>query len=465
MSKSTNGWTPLSYPSSCIFSSAGASSKTTKERCGGGVVLKNSHRIPNPYFPLHRDVLVAAMRELCLLDGKINPRTLKLRDGANCGADEKDFQVDTQDVSSGGIARDKAEVDIVPPENVSFRFSCAEELVEHMIHQAVQTRDGPISMKEEEKEVSSCELPVKSGTDEVKQTDSIQSKRKVSDVDESYLYATKRPRIETSFPSHLVELVKSNIIILQRTAAASTVDTESTTIQPTMQPSTSVSDSDLQAFLHHPQMQKQNSKPIMALPPLLQTSIYNEMHLRNMAHTMVSSILKKYNLDTPLQIFLGYKSIKCINRNKLITIFADVLFDVSHAMYAWIQTEKEMYGNSTARQVKGHRVQIPSRQSVDMNAVKEALFDDRALKRIGGFGSSSLLPLALGVRYCQLNNVSWEEYAQTDEGRRAMEIHFPNDVEKRRYNEVLFEVGKCRRGRRGRALRGSRANEASNIVG
>lgn len=47
----------------------------------------------------------------------------------------------------------------------------------------------------------------------------------------------------------------------------------------------------------------------------------------------------------------------------------------------------------------------------------------KSIRRIGGWEPASLLPLALGIHWCHCNGVSWEEYALTMEGMRALELH------------------------------------------
>lgn len=393
---------------------------------------------------------------------------------------------DARDIDArNDVSRDSSreeDANVIPDDDtVAFRFSCAEEFVEHMIHQGLQCDEERIIQRDHEKEVSLCEKPSNKNDDNKKHTDmSIQSKRKVSDVDEPYRHEAKKPRIGYSFPSHLVQLARSNIILLRRKSTPkdqSALLEETTTTQYPQDHSLST-ESDLQHFLRYPQLQKQNNQAIMALPRLLQTNITDEATLRHRSHTICTSILNKYsNLNTPLQIFLGYKSTnnKCVDREKLIAIFSDVLFDVSHAMYAWIQTEKEMMmmngfrsneNHHHKKKKKGH-IPIPGR-CVNVKTIKDALFDDRAIKRIGGFESFSLLPLALGVRYCEENTVTWEEYALSTEGREAFEIHYQKNgkCKKREYKDVLFEIGKARRGRRGRSFRNnSRVIEPSYVVG
>jgi hypothetical protein len=475
-SNSANKWAPLSYPSSSIFMASRPQAS----------VPKKSERHANPYFPLHHDVLCAALRELLLLDGTIDARTLRIRDASTGGG----IKMDVRDTSRPNS------VDVVPLEetkkNTSLgRFGCAEELVESIVRRAVDKR-ADINEQQvlehvynPEKEVSMCESRPMPNNPMDQDLLGVSSKRKVSDADDACI-DTKRFRRDNSFPSHVLQIVRSNVVVLQRPSpnsaheeATNDLATDDLSAPSNFATSLSVSDDELLDFLRFPQLQKQQSAnkqtTLFALPHLLKTSIADESQLREVAHKMSLSIFVTYDLEAPLRIFLGYKSNKSVDRNKLVTIFSDILFDVSHAMYAWVQTEKEMTasnvgGMKDSSTKKGKRVQIPtaSLNASDVESIiKDSLFDERALKRIGGFEPTSLLPLALGIRHCILNHMTWVEYASTIDGKRAMEFHLRSndDKMKKRRSSELFEIGKQRRGRRGRALRMGRVDDASYVVG
>lgn len=491
MTKS-NGWAPLSYPSSSIFelidsrravSGGGIADTASGNKSATPQKNKSWRRHPNPYFPLHKHVLVAALKELLLIDGTmIDVRSLRLIDRDDCDV--------VADVKTGHCAQKEAKdstVDIVPPDGkmkIDFsRFTCAEDLIEFMLEQVIHSggeNDQTQRSDCREKEISMCESTyIAYGSVDEKEMVAVASKRKVSDVDEDE-HCEKKPRLGCrSFPPHLVQLVRSNVVVLQKNRhAASSQDRPAANNSP-MQSFQScvstISDEDIQEFLQCPQivMQKQHpNKPIMALPRLLQTNIVNESHLRSKSYQLSSSLLNSYYelLHAPLQIFLGYKSskTKSIDKSKLISIFANVLFDVSHAFYAWIQTEAELQCKETTMSLnggkKGNRVCIPTQSHNNDDNIKNSLFDERALKRIGGFHPSSLLPLSLGIRYCHVNRISWEEYAMTKEGKKALEIHCCAGALNGKRNEMLLEIGKWRRGRRGRGFRDG-GGAASFVVG
>lgn len=436
-------------------------------------------RTPNLYFPLHQDVLRAALRELFLLDGRIDARTLKivykkkssveLVESCGSGGDSVGPSVEQRkSIGSGSGA-----TNIIPVEkDADFdysRFKHSEGLVERVLSQAVETHaeiakhelNGCIS---DGKEISSCES---ASFDNSKDVQTVASKRKVSDADEQ-----DGPISVGSFPSHVMELVQSNILELQRSAVSSTsgqnCSASTLTASSRLFPVSDTINSEVQnaivTFLRYPRIQKLqkqhgDTSPFFVLPRLLNVSIIAESYLRKAAHAMASSILDSIpgnDFDIPLRIFLGYKTNKTMSRAQLVNIFSQVLFDVSHAMYAWVQTEHEM------KMLAAKNGEDLSVSAINKKSIKQSLFDKRALRLIGGFEPSSLLPLALGIRDCRENNISWEEYAVTVEGRAAMKIHLPRDFvgnagdrssQKRQFNPQLFEVGKRRKGRRGRSLR------------
>ena len=63
----SRGWTSLKYPQSSVFPAN-----------RGGDHQARLDRNMNLYFPLHQDVLLAAVRELLILDGTLHGTTLKV---------------------------------------------------------------------------------------------------------------------------------------------------------------------------------------------------------------------------------------------------------------------------------------------------------------------------------------------------------------------------------------------------
>jgi len=168
------------------------------------------------------------------------------------------------------------------------------------------------------------------------------------------------------------------------------------------------------------------------IPPMLTISIVTEETLRNMAIDIVSRMTLTFD-DEALRLFLGYKACS-LKRERLLQLLSDHLFDVSHAMFAWKQTESEMLAESEG----GHKEDQESDSHLS-KLIQHSLFDQRALKKIGGFDNSSLLPHALVIEACEKKKQSWETFAKTKRGLEMLRHHKEGKT-------VL--VGQKRRGQR-----------------
>lgn len=160
------------------------------------------------------------------------------------------------------------------------------------------------------------------------------------------------------------------------------------------------------------------------LPAFLDVSISSESHIRQQSIDITRVLFQSFE-DETLRVFLGYKS-STVKRDRLLVVLAEHLFDVSHAMFAWKQTEDEITSHGSPK--------------IDLETqVLTMLFDNRALQKIGGFDDSSLLPHALSIRRLADKGVDWEVFSQTMKGRALLQHH-------REGKAVL--VGEKRRGLR-----------------
>jgi len=350
-----------------------------------------------------------------------------------------------------------------------FQFNSTEDFVDNAVNRALL---APVPSKECDN--SQPFVTEKESSDP--QPDAITSARKVSDVDE----LDEAQCNNSDFPLHMLSFVRSNIMMLQVSQSGSKlsklVSQSDTNFGPIKLANAVSRDDAIMSFLRHPKLQRQQqqgetNQTLLALPNLLNASIEDEYNLRVKAHQMLSSMVDHFDndLDASLRAFLGYKLLQFPSRDRILEIISDILFDVSHAMYAWIHTEEAF----TRNRGKGDASKT-NHLNIDMQ-IKASLFDDRALHRIGGFESTSLLPLALGIRRCRLTKTTWEKYALSKEGRMASSVHIKqhhrpsrDDVhvrgEKSRScprkkqirltteNKALLELGKNRRGRRVRSV-------------
>ena len=523
-----NRWAPICYPSSSIFASRGE---------GEGCTLANNRiRKADPFFPLQRDVLLAAMRELLIIDGKIDPRTMKVavpvaEEKVTCNVNQKNANrsdkkrarsasADTNKATGGAVPtlsdddeeeKDKcapslpkkqrlqsssvdsmvelqkelvqpaasAQPHVVPiAEKQPFdysQFDSAEELVEYAVNRAkVQGHNEPAPFSAEEQTT-------------------VTSKRKVSDVDDMEAQDAKG----APFPSSVVSLVRSNIMVFQSNSGAPNSLTKLQNCLPQSlltEREKNIFHSALSSrvtmaellpqgtenfektndaiieFLRQPQLHRQRqqgnaNKSLLVMPQLLEASVTDESYLRESARNMVVAMIHSIpgnDFEVPLRVFLGYKSTKTPSRERLLDIICGVLFDVSHACHAWLQTERDIMRKS--------HVSKEAIGSKDMDVhIKNALFEQnhRAIKNIGGFEDTSLLPLALGIHRCRQKSTTWAEYASSSDGVNAFAIHYAaaDDSPKvrKRQNDIvgnaeLFETGRKRRGRRGRSTNSATIN-------
>ena len=514
-------WAPLSYPSAAIFSPAGRPDDARHE---------SMSRMADPFFPLHRDVLLAAMRELLLISGKIDHRTMEViscvevnsgdaiptnlstksnlkRKGGDTDSpqDGKDGEDEfssfkkprTQDSSVESLpilhineeakqeekSKEKdssshPHVVPIPIDQMELRdsfdytkFKSSEELVDYALKQAAlelakskrSEEDEPRGKKPQSNEKE--ELPMK-------------AQRKVSDADS--IEESLGSCSNDEFPPCIISLVRSNIMILEKTQSGSKLSKLSPQSGPGYGKSKSEESLDtdhaILCFLRNPRLQREQQhekekKSLFVLPRLLETTIEDECDLRARAYHMVTSLINTFpkdDMDIPIRAFLGYRSTKLTSRSRMLEVIADVLFDVSHAMYAWVHTEEDMMRQDKISMNKTKYGRF-DRQ------VKASLFDDRALKRIGGFEPSALLPLAIGIRRCRQAGRSWKDYAFTKQGKKALSIHTVQienspgskcnskddssnvNTDKKSTvavmdNLALLEMGKKRRGRRGKSI-------------
>ena len=180
------------------------------------------------------------------------------------------------------------------------------------------------------------------------------------------------------------------------------------------------------------------------MPDLLQVSIADEALLREAALVMTNQMLVSFSNDA-LRLFLGYKT-PVMARDRMIAILAGYLLDVSHAMFAWEHTEQEY---REKEQIRTNAMTSNNNSNALDATIQESLFDERALERIGGMESSSLLPHAISIaRLERLSSTtnSWETFATTPEGKRLLGHH-------QKGLDHVCEVGRRRRGQRLRQQR------------
>jgi hypothetical protein len=477
-SKASTSWAPLSFPSAVIFASSRGGGAGAGEN-DPGIATMPQKRSADPLFPLHRDVVAAAVRELLIIDRKIDHRTMKIvintdineedrlisdhscedkesvmvsRSGSDNEADLNDLRLQPKvkrlcfEVSDSKSFINP-ESHVVPIEGDIFnhaRFGNVESVVDFIVERAIlNVNSDQISSTGKEQHDFSAVSP---------------SIRKVSDASDDM--EEHKNESSTDFPTCVLSLVRSNIVVLHKSPSGSKLT--KLTPQYDIGSDFTVPTSSVLSFLHNPRLHReQQEDKVFALPKCLEASIDDEYMMRARSHKIVLSIINQFrgsSMNMSLRVFLGYTSSKTPCNDRIYEILTNVLFDVSHALFAFIHTQEEMTRGMTSSEGVAN---VINHKSMDKQ-IKTSLFDGRALKRIGGFEPSALLPLALGIHRCRQTKTSWEEYAMLEEGRMAMSVHSSTQVEVSNHgrkrqrgvimvNSSLLELGKKRRGWRGKS--------------
>ena len=416
----STGWVSLKYPLPAIVAAAATSPpKISGSSCDKSMVEKNredtcgttnsssAHENLNPFFPLHGDVMLACVRELLILDGSIDKKTLEVvykpiglpkNGGAKKEESLEDTDANSQSLGDGGSSFQFLRHTMMPEGSPRSRHKAkmplllAEDIANVILQSAVQ-RDGPSST------CTSRECPSEPST-------STGTTTTTSDI------TTKPPRkvSDANFADDMVSPGNLNTPLGLPPAMFALV-----------------------ASGHHVSLlNKDNnnkSQPIFGdqLPNLVHLSISAENHLRAAARTLVETMTLSFE-DRPLREFLGYRSStkSSPKRHQLVEGIASFLFDVSHATFAF---ETELAGMDRAAAMSG---------SLD-HKVCGLLFDDRSLRGIGGFDSSSLLRHALSIGRSRAKNQSWKAFATSAHGRNMLRHHWSGNAtalvgQKRRRN-------------------------------
>ena len=429
----STGWMPLAYPASALLSGeTGAGQKT------------------NPYFPLHEDCLRAAVRELLILDKTVDARTLALslttarfrdRSKTEMASDSvvvgpqylrhsdpsrwdllptvKKTKVGTKRTASFSVMsrkKKKREDDLrhSEPDDCACRNESVSLPLQHQL--AVDTdHDSCYYIREKVQNAESltdtivkrsCLLSDKSmnpsflATKKICLESEFRSPRKVSDADEDEI---------TPLNPHIAEI-------------GCRMDA-------------SYGSKDISRFFDIGNQNTIGSFTVMRkdIPSLIEVSIASEAILRNLAYSITRKLTESFD-DKTLRIFLGYKS-SALKRDRLLHVLSEYFFDVSHATFAWKQTEKELKDEETASTAEND-------SELREKRILHTLFDHRALQKIGGFVASSLLPHALSISRLRSEGITWEQFAETASGQILLQHH---------REEKSLIVGQRRRGQRVRS--------------
>ncbi|GFH55033.1 hypothetical protein CTEN210_11509 [Chaetoceros tenuissimus] len=392
------GWTPMSYPSSALYNSE-------KEEL-------------NPFFPLHKNVIQAAVRELLILDQVMDATSLELvetqveepkekktrKRKRNTGNhvmkqviidlnQEKRKNLDhanqdtttASEISEQDSKEAKAKQQLVTPEELT---QVVLDKIANCWHEEISTKEKGESTLLDSKKI-----------------------RKVSDADAMTVPSVtviSHHNIDSQYAAHLAVAATNMIHQDHNTINLDTI------IQQLEKMFPSASQKDLLKNLY-----KKNQ-----IPNMLDLSIIVEAHLRQIAFEKVKT-MGTFISDLALREFLGYKS-PTAKYERVMELMSDFLFDVSHAMFAWEKTERDIDASNT--------------QTIQDATICKTLFDSRALRKIGGFEPTSLLYHALSINRLEAKGESWAEFAKTPAGKKMFSHH--------RDNLSRIEAGTKRRDKR-----------------
>lgn len=457
----STGWTPLAYPASALFvDSAGPSSSVT--------VANSNPTEVNPYFPLDTDVLRAAIRELLILDGSLHADTLTLKEQL-IRFESSDAQIThvvavlpfySFHLQPGQWKLAKQEVTPLQTEkrDDATAESSAEATNDSKRKVSVCLVDSNRRLKRRyvaNKEPKSDEQAESDKTDIADDAKaSVSSAAALVDIIQARALerddrgvCSVEP-LENSAPKE--SLVSSNALDRPLRKVSDVDQGSLSDCPPGLLDVTdeTCSEQDFSLFIDIVNRKENGSVALLEheIPAFLDVSIAFESFLRNAAYRMLHQMCSSFDSEA-LRLFLGYKS-SALKRDRVLRILSDYLFDVSHAMFAWKQTESEILSERTASSL---RTQTSFCQEID-SLVRDSLFDERALKKIGGLDDSSILRHAIEFSRSERRREPWEKFAKTATGRRLFSHHRSGRA---------HLVGQKRRGQRIKRFSSSASADAS----
>eukprot|EP00814_Leptocylindrus_danicus_P000869 CAMPEP_0116017074 /NCGR_PEP_ID=MMETSP0321-20121206/7841_1 /TAXON_ID=163516 /ORGANISM="Leptocylindrus danicus var. danicus, Strain B650" /LENGTH=553 /DNA_ID=CAMNT_0003487217 /DNA_START=185 /DNA_END=1846 /DNA_ORIENTATION=+ len=354
-------WQALAYPSnaqkSMLYKLVALGHNKEKQSClsdravtnrilvRGGVVSEKQQQQQINLFPLQHHVVIACLRSMLILDGQIDGRTFQLK---HIGLQRR-MQDDDSDSSNGHNQQNDDAVDV---EHHRYDKNSAEDLTQDVLRRAMERYF-------EASAHCFCRSQPCEAEDQEDTTE--------DDAD---------------------ILTSSNTINGSNSSSSS-----------------SFADQD-DCFCEASTEEDAFGCASNASTGMIHLSIDAEEYFRRKAQYFTHFLLSSFS-DFVLRLFCNRGV--CTPREKLESSIATLLFDVSHAMFAWQQTEKEILENAAIT-----KSDICSRNEIDAKVFDTLLGDDeRALKRIGGFQSNSLLPSALSIARLKARNMSWSRFATT----------------------------------------------------
>lgn len=411
----SRGWTPLKYPKSAIFADGAEAGSF-------------------PYFPLHPDVLSAAVRELFILEGKLDSLTLQISPdktvaGEHCSAK---FQSSTPSFNNaevlacstaGNPRKRKINRSICGDKAKWARVEYSDQRDDHVdTPLAGNTRVSQTEIREMNEKCSGRRARAEDMVSSVVKSVRVASHSTVlpnegNGTSDILPAVVGRPRKV----SEADQAVPLNSAASEQRATADIIFYNDDHSEACSR--------EISCFLDLSRRDENGSFPLISaaddIPPMLHASISNEALLRDATMTMTTKLIQNFQ-ERSLRLFFGYKT-PVISRDRLAQLMAGFLFDASHAMFAWVQTEQEVLSHN------------PNLVDPD-TTIRQSLFNQRALNKLGGFKPHGILPQAISIGRLRRRNLSWEEFAKTAQGIQMLAHHTKQ--------KTAISAGKQRRGQR-----------------
>lgn len=454
----STGWTPLGYPASSLIVNASTYDS---------ISVTESNEV-NPFFPLDKDVLRAAMREMLILDGSLNADSLKLNEERTKFRKSSDTQVTEKEpcFGVGPAYASHLEPSTWIPVKVEAAAARGETIVPDNVVKTEPKRKLPTSVFVGKKKQKKRDVSAEKAWKSARAVNDVNLAEKLEEISASVSCAESLVEImleraqKQGDPAFLVEpvlcadvqeLLSSESQMERPPRKVSDADQSSIADQPLAFMDINeetCGQQDISQFVDIVNRKKDGSVTFLkrTIPSFLDVSIVFESALRNTTFRMICHICESFDVEA-LRRFLGYKSC-ALKRERILRILSDYLFDVSHAMFAWRQTESEILSERAG-------AALPSiasfYQKID-SLVRDSLFDERALKKIGGLDDSSILRHAIEISRSESRKESWERFANTASGRRLLSHH--------RFGKA-YVVGQKRRGQRIKRFCGAASADTS----
>jgi hypothetical protein len=426
-------WKPLCYPQSALWPFRADNESPAEDRTDGSSSPRQTatNLETNRFFPLHRDILQAATRELLLLDCTLDarsftPRTEQLRFvEVDCRqGDDRAERAEQDEKNPQFLTRYRAHLQSSPTTYVwvERRSEGTERSNELAMRQPrKRPRVDPTSGDPSNQNPPPAEnghdtsLPSAEAIVDILVQRIVEDEWKpnrdslvlVGDAPDTVTHDQGTPYVpprKVSDVDRMTSRSSSSLSLADFVATASCLGPQDLSHFVRLSNDGTYSNTNLQ--IH--QNNTNYDKVALSKNDLLETSIAMESTLRSYAYQLTNRLVSSFS-DSTVRTLRGFISNKRCpagkqSREQLVETIANVLFETSHALFAWEQTEREW--------IRSAGEKLPSSVFHDTK-IRDALFDARILRRLGGWEPWSLLPQAVTIQRNRSAGQRWQDWAKT----------------------------------------------------